>query len=141
MLKLKEILTETFINPFGDDVDPALLLNIASGSPVSSEVEKSLLCVVKRGEDLHSEFTSRFEVGSENKLNFWDPIKKQEWQNSPASNKKTKVENKNGKVRVTSCEVTTTHRLKRLLSFQYHQSHSLFPMRMGKDARPIKVHT
>ena len=59
VLKLKEILTETFINPFGDDVDPALLLNIASGSPVSSEVEKCLLCVVKRGEDLHSEFTSR----------------------------------------------------------------------------------
>jgi hypothetical protein len=26
--KLKEILNETYINPFGDDVDPALLLNI-----------------------------------------------------------------------------------------------------------------
>ena len=48
MLKLELILTETFINPFGDDVDPALLLNIASGSPVSSEVEKCLLGVVKK---------------------------------------------------------------------------------------------
>ena len=41
VLKLKEILTETFINPFGNDVDPALLLNIASGSPVSSDMKSA----------------------------------------------------------------------------------------------------
>ena len=97
-MKLKDILTQTFINPFGDDVDSELLLNIASGSPVSSEVETCLLGVVKRGTELYREFTSRFDSNNENKLTFWDPIKKQEWHDFSASNKKTKVKNKNGKV-------------------------------------------
>ena len=39
ILKLKRILGETFINPFADDVDPKLLLNIAPGSPTLKEVE------------------------------------------------------------------------------------------------------
>ena len=74
--KLKQILGETFINPFADDVDPASLINIASGSPVSSEVEKGLLGISKREIDLFEENTSRFEKNSGDKLNFWESIKK-----------------------------------------------------------------
>ena len=98
VLKLKHVLSETFINPFADDVDPTSLLNIASGSPVSPEVEKCLLGVPKRGEELYDEFTSRFNKESGNTLNVWDPIKRQEWHDFSASNKKTKVKSKNGKV-------------------------------------------
>ena len=104
MLKLKDILTQTFINPFGDDVDSALLLNVASGSPVSPEVEKCLLSVAKRGEELYNEFTARIQAKGENtrqennkKKTFWDPIKEQEWHDFFVSNKKTKVSKKNGK--------------------------------------------
>ena len=98
VLKLKHVLSETFINPFDDDVDPTSLLNIASGSPVSPEVEKCLLGVPKRGEELYDEFTSRFNKESGNTLNVWDAIKRQERHDFSASNKKTKVKSKNGKV-------------------------------------------
>ena len=64
---------------------------------MSSDVERCLLGVADKGEELYSEFTARFEVNSENKLNFWNPISKQEWHSFSASNKKTNVKNKNGK--------------------------------------------
>ena len=69
-MKLKGILSETFTNLFADDIDSALLLNIASGSSVSPEVEKCLLELAKREEELCIEFTSRFEKNNKNKLHF-----------------------------------------------------------------------
>ena len=57
-----------------------------------------MLGVPKRGEKLYEEFTSRFEKDNNNKLRFWDPIKKQDWHDFSTSNLKTKVKNKNGKV-------------------------------------------
>ena len=85
MLDLKKILTATFINPFSDDIDLALLTNIASGFPESSKVEMCLLGVVNRGE-----FSSRFEVGSDNIVNFWDPIKNKNGTTSPPLTRKQK---------------------------------------------------
>ena len=61
VLKLKDILTNTFINPFADDLDPDLLLNIASGCPTSEVIAKCLLGLNERGQQLYTEFESRLK--------------------------------------------------------------------------------
>ena len=105
VLKLKHVLSETFINPFDDDVDPTSLLNIASGSPVSPEVEQCLLGVPKRGEELYDEFTFRFNKECGNTLNVWDPIKRQERHDFSASDKKTTVKSNNGNFKAFSMSI------------------------------------
>ena len=56
---LKKDLTDTFINPFSDDLDADKLYNITSGSPVDEEVSRCLLTTEERGMVLHSEFDKR----------------------------------------------------------------------------------
>ena len=40
---LYSIISDYFINPFSNDLEPTMLFNIASGSPTSSEISKCLL--------------------------------------------------------------------------------------------------
>ena len=53
---------------------------------------------------MYNEFTSRFENGKMNKSTFWDPIKKQVWNDFSNSNKKVMVKNKDGKVAEVSIQ-------------------------------------
>ena len=96
-MKLRDILTNTFINPFADDVDPAKLLNIASGVPVSAAVEKCLLGVNKKAIGLFAQFSSRLDKDGKNEKHFWISISTQEWNDFSDAHKKTKVTNKSGK--------------------------------------------
>ena len=56
VLKLKDILLNTFIDPFGEELDHSKLFNIASGCPTSEEIEKCLLGIAERDKELHLEF-------------------------------------------------------------------------------------
>ena len=98
VLKLKSVLTDTFLNPFEDELDPEKLFNITSGCSTSDEVADCLLGINERGKLLYEEFDSRFTKGKVCEKNFWDPIKKQDWNDFSFSNKKSKVKAANGKI-------------------------------------------
>ena len=49
--------------------------SLASGSPVSIDVENDVLGAQYLGQSLKEEFISRFQVGS--KFHFFDPVKRQ----------------------------------------------------------------
>ena len=81
VLRVKEILSNTFVDPFLEDLDQTKLFNIASGCPTSEEVAKCLLGVQENGISLPQKFYSRLEK-EDNLLraeNFWTPINRQIW--------------------------------------------------------------
>ena len=92
MTNIKKVLTDTFINPFSDDLD------IISGSPVDEEVSRCLLTIEERGRLLHSEFDKRScsNQGPE-KIAFWNPIKMVEWKGFSCNERKTKLKYSTGK--------------------------------------------
>ena len=63
VLQLKSILTEYFINPFANDLEPSKLFNIASGYPVSEDISNCLLGLIDNGKKLYGTFNSRFATG------------------------------------------------------------------------------
>ena len=95
IIKLKDILTNTFLNPFAGNLDVDKLFNIASGCPTSEEASKCLLGIEQRGIELYSEFKDRLDNGAAK--NFWDPIKLQDWMDFSANNKRSKIKGANGK--------------------------------------------
>ena len=95
---LYSIISDYFINPFSNDLEPTMLFNIASGSPTSSEISKCLLQFFENGNILYDEFTSRFTSGKKELKNYWDPIKKQDWKDFSYTHKRSKVKTTNGKV-------------------------------------------
>ena len=97
VLQLKSILTEYFINPFANDLEPSKLFNIASGSPVSEDISNCLLGLIDNGKKLYGTFNSRFATGESSKVNFWDRIKREDWKNFSSTRKRTIV-HKSGKV-------------------------------------------
>ena len=97
---LKKVLTDTFIDPFSDDLDADKLYNIMSGSPVDEEVSRCLLTIEERGRVLHSEFDIRLcsNQGPE-KTTFWNPIKMVEWKDFSGNETKTKLKSSTGKTK------------------------------------------
>ena len=98
VLNLKSVLTDTFIDPFADALDPEKLFNIASGGSTSDEAASCLLGIYERGKVLYDEFDSRFTEGKMNEKTFWSPIKTQVWKDFSVSRKKSKIKTANGKI-------------------------------------------
>ena len=97
VLKLKDVLLNTFINPFDQELDPEKLFNIASGCPTSEETASCLLGLGQRGTILYAEFNSRLEKDPACKEDFWAPLTQQVWKNFSTNNKKVKVKGSTGK--------------------------------------------
>ena len=97
VLKLKDILLNTFINPFDQELDSEKLFNIASGCPTSEETANCLLGLGQRGTTLYAEFNSRLEKDPACKENFWTPLTQQVWKDFSTNNKKVKVKGSTGK--------------------------------------------
>ena len=95
IVNMKDILTNTFLNPFSFDLDDDKLFNIASGCPIPDEASNCLLGIRDRGQVLYSSFRPRLSVG--NGEIFCDPIKVQEWKDFTISNRTSKAQTSKGK--------------------------------------------
>ena len=95
IVQMNDILTNTFINPFTTELDDEKLFNIASGCPIPDEAADCLLSIHERGKSLHANFRTR--LSGESELNFWDPVKNQEWKDFTISNRICKVDTSKGK--------------------------------------------
>ena len=86
-----------FTNPF-TLADKDHLYSIASGAPVSPEVEKDVLNAEITGKELKKAFINdRFIVGSSEEM-FFEPIKRQKLKTMEACNKTVKLTSSQGKV-------------------------------------------
>ena len=50
-----EVLENTFLSPFHDEIDAAKLYNIVSGQPVDDSIKENLLSLEETGKQLMSE--------------------------------------------------------------------------------------
>ena len=88
-----------FTNPFSL-CDKERLYNLASGAPVSAEVEHDVLRAEEVGKKAKEAFIrDRFQNGSREM--FFEPIKKQRLKTMKASNKTVKLKSSQGKVNET----------------------------------------
>lgn len=93
-----------FTNPFSV-VDKEHLYNLASGAPVSPEVEFDVLRAEAAGKESKDAFIrDRFVSGSSEEL-FFEPIKKLKLKTMDASNKTVKLTASQGKVRPNTLNV------------------------------------
>ena len=76
---------QNFANPWRV-ADKNRLHSLASGSPVSIDVENDVLGAEYLGRSLKEEFINRFNVGS--KFNFFDPVKRRQLRTMEAASKK-----------------------------------------------------
>ena len=94
---LKNVLTDTFMSPFSDELDNGKLYNITSGCPASDEIARCLLTIEERGLDLHSEFAKWLHEDDQSGNSFWNPIKMVKWHDFSNNEKKTKLKSSAGK--------------------------------------------
>ena len=73
--RVKDILTEEFINPFSNEMDQTKLYNITSGTYTSNDMSECLLTIFEREKIRMVEFKERISKNASNKYIF-DPIKK-----------------------------------------------------------------
>ena len=95
--KLKEILGNEFLNPFGPSLEHEYLFNIGSGIPVDKDLAEAILAMKDKGEDLYKVFLQNRILSTKEKIH--DPIKRQEKTLFQNSSKKVTVK-QNGKEKV-----------------------------------------
>ena len=88
-----------FTNPF-TIVDHEKLYSIASGAPVSPDVEKDVLQAESVGKAGKADFIKRLQSGEP--VSFFDPIKRKKLKTMEASNKKVMLTSSKGKVTICS---------------------------------------
>ena len=54
-----EVLENTFLSPFHDEIDAAKLYNIVSGQPVDDSIKENLLSLEEASKQLMSEYVER----------------------------------------------------------------------------------
>ena len=57
-----EVLKNTFLSPFYDELDAAKLYNIVSGQPVDDSIKENLLSLEEAGKQLMSEYIERMSI-------------------------------------------------------------------------------
>ena len=57
-----EVLKNTFLSPFHDELDAAKLYNIVSGQPVDDSIKENLLSLEEAGKQLMSEYIERMSI-------------------------------------------------------------------------------
>ena len=89
--RVKDILTEEFINPFSVEMDKTKLYNITSVAYTSNDISEWLLTIFKRGKIQMVEFKERISKNAPNKYIF-DPIKREKWKSfEDTVKRKTKI--------------------------------------------------
>ena len=57
-----EVLENTFLSPFHDEIDAAKLYNIVSGQPVDDSIKENLLSLESAGKQLMSKYIERMST-------------------------------------------------------------------------------
>ena len=76
--RVKDILTEEFINPLSKEMDETKLYIITSGTYTSNDINECLLAIFERGRVRMVEFKERITKTGSNK-HIFDPIKREKW--------------------------------------------------------------
>ena len=96
--RVKDILTEEFINPFSNEMDQTKLYNITSGACTSDDISEFLLTIFEREKIRMVEFKERISKIASNKYIF-DPIKKEKWKGFEDAVKRTTEIKIDGKIK------------------------------------------
>ena len=88
---IMEVLENTFLSPFHDELDAAKLYNIVSGQPVDDSIKESLLSLEEAGKQLMSEYIERMSTETHSESTVMDKIKQYKMKNFTASNLSFKV--------------------------------------------------
>ena len=96
--RVKDILTEEFINPFSKEMDKRKLYNITSGTYTSNDMSECLLTIFKRGKIRMVEFKERIGKNASNKYIF-NPIKREKWKSFKDIVKRTTKINIDAKIK------------------------------------------
>ena len=95
--RVKNILTEEFLNPFSKEMDKTKLYNI-TGTYTSNDISECLLPIFERGKIRMVEFKERISKNASNKYIF-DPIKREKWKSFEDTVKKTTKIKIDGKIK------------------------------------------
>ena len=89
--KIMDVLKNTFVNPFSDDLDKEKLYNLSSGCPINETAAECLLSYEERGQEMMEEFKLRVQGVHAEKKTFFDPIKKSKWEDFSSSGVKSVI--------------------------------------------------
>ena len=96
--RVKDILTEEFINPFSNKMNKTKLYKITSVTYTSNDVSECLLTIFEKGKIRMVEFKERISKNASNKYIF-DPIKREKWKSFQDTVKRTTKIKIDGKVK------------------------------------------
>ena len=96
--RVKDILTEEFINLFSNEMDKTKLYNITSGTYTSNDISECLLTIFERGKIRMVEFKERISKNASNKYIF-NPIKREKWKSFKDIVKRTTKINIDAKIK------------------------------------------
>ena len=94
---IMDVLENTFVNPFSDDLDKSKLYNLASGCPINADAAECMLSYEERGKKLMDAFKTRIDKTHPKGLKLFDPITRMKWIGFSSNGVKTSI-NVNGKV-------------------------------------------
>ena len=86
--RVKDILTEEFINQFSKEMDKTKLYNITSGTYTSNDISECLLIISERAKIRMVEFKERISKNTSNKYIF-DSITREKWESFEDAVKRT----------------------------------------------------
>ena len=96
--RVKDILTEEFINPFPNEMDKTKLYNITSGTYTSNDISECLLTIFERGKIRMVEFNESISKNASNNYIF-DRIKREKWKTFEDTVKRTAKTKIDGKIK------------------------------------------
>ena len=89
---IMEVLQNTFVNPFSEDLDKSKLYNLASsGSPITDTTAECMLSYEERGKEMMNKFRTRIKGTHTDGKKFFDPIKKSKWEGFSSSTVKSTI--------------------------------------------------
>ena len=96
--RVKDILTEEFVNPFSNEMDKANIYKITSETYTSNNISECLLTIFEGEKIRIVEFKERISENASNKYIF-DPIKKEKWKSFEDTVKRTAKIKIDGKIK------------------------------------------
>ena len=96
--RVKDILTEEFINLFSNEMDKTKLYNITSGTYTSNDISECVLTIFQTGKIRMVKFKERISKNASNKYIF-DPTKREKWKSFQDTAKRTTKIKIDGKIK------------------------------------------
>ena len=88
---IMEVLENTFLSPFYDELDAAKIYNIVFGQPVDDSIKENLLSIEEASKQLISEYIEKISTETYSESTMMDKIKQYEIKNFTAFNLSFKV--------------------------------------------------